>query len=77
MLLYYTAYCYIITRMNCYNVVQLSLELVQKRQIKISFWGGFSCCVIKGLKPYGVVSGADGADSSPVIKASQEKRTRH
>ena len=36
-----------------------------------------SACVGKGLKLYGVVSGADGADSSPVIKASQEKRTRH
>lgn len=33
--------------------------------------------MMKGLKPYGVVSAADGADSRPVIKASQEKRTRH
>lgn len=43
-------------------------------------WGvrnASSICVVKGLKPYGVVSGADGADNSPVIKASQERRTHH
>lgn len=33
--------------------------------------------VVKELKVYGVLSGADGADNGPVIKASQEKRTRH
>lgn len=33
--------------------------------------------VVKELKVHGVVSGADGADNGPVIKASQEKRTRH
>lgn len=34
--------------------------------------------VVKELKVHrGLVSGADGADNSPVIKASQEKRTRH
>lgn len=33
--------------------------------------------VVKELKVHGVVSGTDGADNGPVIKASQEKRTRH
>lgn len=33
--------------------------------------------VVKGLTLLGMVSGADGADNGPVIKASQEKRTRH
>lgn len=35
-------------------------------------------CVVKELKVHhGLVSGGDGADNGPVIKASQEKRTRH
>lgn len=33
--------------------------------------------VLKWLKLLSALSGADGVDSSPVIKASQEKRTRH
>lgn len=34
--------------------------------------------VVKELKVHhGLVSGGDGTDNSPVIKASQEKRTRH
>lgn len=34
--------------------------------------------VVKELKVHhGLVSGGDGADNGPVIKASQEKRTRH
>lgn len=40
------------------------------------FRGGLRC-MTKELKLYAVVSVADGADSRPVIKASQEKRTRH
>lgn len=54
------------------------LKKDHKADIKKKVLGSTSSAhAAKGLKLYNVVSGADGADSGPVIKASQEKRTRH